>query len=329
MSFVVLGANEIERLLPMRECIDVMARAFVDLERGAVVQPLRTLYIPPGLRGGTMWMPAYRSRPKPMFGTKLLFVLFDNPPRGLDSHQGQVILADGETGQLRALLDASAITAIRTAAVSALATRLLAREDARVLAIVGTGVQAKKHLESIPLVRPIVRVLVAGRTLEHARRFVSEVAKDVPFPIEAAENAESAVRAADVVVTATSSPNPVIAREWLRPGTHVNAVGASRPIHRELDTRTLADALLFTDRRESLEAEAGDYLDAVAEGSIEGPHVAGELGELLIGTREGRTSPGQLTVFRSLGLAVEDLAAAEHVLAKARETGAGIQVDAS
>jgi ornithine cyclodeaminase/alanine dehydrogenase-like protein (mu-crystallin family) len=327
MSFVVLGAKDVERLLPIRECIDLMADALVDLERGALSQPLRTLYVPPGLKGGTMWMPAYRSSPKPMFGTKLLFVLLDNPARGLDSHQGQVILADGETGQLRALLDASAVTAIRTAAVSALATRLLARKDARILTIVGTGVQARTHLESIPLVRSISNVLIAGRTAEHARQFVAGTAKDAACSIEAAGSTEAAVRAADIVVTVTSSPAPVIAREWLRAGTHVNAVGASRPIHREIDTRTVADALLFTDRRESLVAEAGDYREALLERAIDGPECAGELGELLIGTRPGRTSDAQLTVFRSLGLAVEDLAAAEHVLAKALETGAGITVD--
>ena len=327
MSFVVLGARDVERLLPMRECIDIMASALVDLERGAVSQPLRTLYVPPGVRGGTMWMPAYRSSPKPMFGTKLLFVLQDNPARGLDSHQGQVMLADGETGQLRALLDAAAVTAIRTAAVSALATRLLAINDARVLAIVGTGVQARRHLESIPLVRSISRVLIAGHTAEHARRFVADTPGDAACSLEAADSVEAAVRAADIVVTATSSPTPVIAREWLRAGTHVNAVGASRPIHREIDTRTVADALLFTDRRESLEAEAGDYLHAVEEGLIPGHGHAGELGELLTGKRQGRASDDQLTLFRSLGLGVEDLAAAEHVLAKALDAGVGITVD--
>src|SRR5512138_2269776 len=146
VSIPVLSAEEIERLLPMGDCIAVMEQAFADLHRGFLHHPLRTFWAPPGVNGGTMWMAAYRSSPKPMFGTKLLFVINDNPLRGLDSHQGQVILADGETGELRALLDASAVTAIRTAAVSALATRLLAREDAAVLAIVGTGVQARKHL---------------------------------------------------------------------------------------------------------------------------------------------------------------------------------------
>lgn len=326
MPFVALNAHEIERLLPMAACIDVTARALVDLENGRLSQPLRSFFIPPSAQGVMAWMPAHRSGPQAVFGVKLLCVMPGNPARGLDSHQGQVLLADGETGQLRAVLDASAVTAIRTAAVSALATRLLARTNARVLAIVGTGVQARKHLESIPLVRPIERVRIAGRTRERAQAFVSEVARHFAFLIEPAENAEAAVRDADIVVTATSSATPVLARQWLAPGIHLNAIGASRPTDCELDVETIVDALLFTDRRESLEHEAGEYRLAVEQGRITHSHVRGELGELLTGKHEGRTSDEQLTLFRSLGLAVEDLAAAEYVLAKATETGSGTVV---
>ena len=327
MPFVTLSAREIERLLPMGACIDVMERALVDLERGELRQPLRSVFVPPGAKGAMAWMPAHRAGPQAVFGMKVLCVMPGNPTRGLDSHQGQVLLADGETGQLRAVLDASAVTAIRTAAVSALATRLLARTNARVLAIVGTGVQARKHLESIPLVRPIARVRVAGRTPERAYTFASEAATHFAFPIEAAKNARAAVRDADIVVTATSSATPVLAREWLAPGAHVNAIGASRPTDHELDLETITDAWLFTDRRESLEHEAGEYRLAVETGRITDSHVRGELGELLTGKRQGRTSDDQLTLFRSLGLAAEDLAAAEYVLAKATETGSGIPVD--
>ena len=300
----------------MRECIAEMEQAFGDLQRGLLSHPLRTVWVPPVVNGATVWMPAYRSAPKPMFGTKLLFVLNDNPSRGLDSHQGQVILADGETGQIRALLDASAVTGIRTAAVSALATRLLAREDASILAIVGTGIQARKHLESIPLVRTFSRALIAGRTRDHAQRFVDEVAAGAACPVAAAESVEDAVRAADVVVTVTDSPTPVMSREWLRPGTHVNAVGASRPWALEIDPKIYADAVVFCDRRESLCAEAGDYLRAVADRLIAGPEQIGELGELIVGRRNGRASTDQITMFRSLGLAIEDLAAAEHIVSK-------------
>ena len=316
VSIPVLSAEHVERLLPMGDCIAVMEQAFADVQRGVLHHPLRTFWAPPGVNGGTMWMAAYRSSPKPMFGTKLLFVLNDNPSRGLDSHQGQVILADGDSGQLRALLDASAVTAIRTAAVSALATRLLAREDAGVLAIVGTGVQARRHLESIPLVRRIRRALVAGRTRDQAQRFVTQMNRTVSVELSAADSTEAAVRASDIVVTVTDSPTPVVDRKWLRPGTHVNAVGASRPAAWEIDPHIYADAVAFCDRRESLQAEAGDYVQAVANGFIPGVDAVGELGELVAGQRKGRTSPDQITLFRSLGLAVEDLAAAEFVVGK-------------
>ena len=300
----------------MRDCIDVMEQAFADLEHGRLTQPLRTFWAPHAVKGATVWMPAYRSAPKPMFGTKLLFVLQDNPSRGLDSHQGQVILADGATGELRALLDASAVTAIRTAAVSALATSLLARPDAGVLAIIGTGVQARRHLESIPLIRPVTRILVAGSSVDRARSFVDTVASSAPCPVVGAENAETAVRAADIVVTVTDSPTPVIQRQWLRPGTHVNAVGASRPTQWEIDPQIYRDAVSFCDRRESLCAEAGDYRRALGDGVIAGAEQIGELGELVTRKRQGRVSPDQITLFRSLGLAIEDLAAAEFAIAR-------------
>jgi ornithine cyclodeaminase len=204
---------------------------------------------------------------------------------------------------------------------------LLAREDARTLAIVGTGVQARTHLEAIPLVRPIQHVRVAGRTPERARAFVDELAGGVPFQLEACQSVEEAVRGADVVVTATTSRDPVLVRGWLEPGVHVNAVGASQPTSRELDTQTVADAALFTDRRESLENEAAEYRLALEEGLIEAAHVRAELGELLTGTSTGRTSEDEITLFRSLGLAVFDVAAAAHVFAKAESSGAGLTVD--
>jgi ornithine cyclodeaminase/alanine dehydrogenase-like protein (mu-crystallin family) len=273
------------------------------------------------------WMPAHRSGPAAVYGMKVLCVIPGNPARGLDGHQGQVLLADGVTGQLRALLDAAPVTAVRTAAVSALATRLLARADASTLAIVGTGVQALRHLESIPLVRPIERVRIAGRTPERAAEFVEGLTGRFPFIVEARASAEAAVRGADVVVTATSSHEPVLAREWLERGAHVNAVGASQPTHRELETTVVADALLFTDRRESLENEAADYRLALAEGRIDPTHLRGELGELVVGKAVGRTSDDELTLFRSLGLAAFDVAAAEHVVAKATAAGVGTLVE--
>jgi ornithine cyclodeaminase/alanine dehydrogenase-like protein (mu-crystallin family) len=327
MSFLVLKEHEIVQLLPMAECIEVMADALAALDGGEMTQPLRSVFVPPAANGLMAWMPAHHGGAAPVFGMKVLCLVPSNPSRGLDAHQGLVLVSDGETGQLRALLDASPITAIRTAAVSALATRLLARTNSSTLAIVGTGVQALGHLESIPLVRPIESVRIAGRTPERAQEFVATLAGKYPFPIEASSSTEAAVRGADIVVTATNTREPLLKREWLSPGTHVNAVGASQRTHQELDTQTVADSALFTDRRESLENEAAEYRLALEESLIAPTHLRGELGELVTGKIAGRSSDGELTLFRSLGLAAFDVAAAEHVLANARRDGAGLTVD--
>jgi ornithine cyclodeaminase len=270
-------------------------------------------------------MPAHRAGAEPAFGLKAVCVMPGNPARGLDAHQGVVLLSDGETGEVRAVVNASAITAIRTAAVSAVATRLLAREDASELAILGAGVQARSHLKAMAVVRTFEKARIWSRTAEHAQALAGET--DAPFPVEAAASAEDAVRGADVVCTTTTSREPILRRAWLRVGAHVNAVGSSIPTTRELDTETVAAAALFVDRRESTLNEAGDFLFAQREGAIGPGHIRAELGELLAGTAAGRTSADELTVFKSLGLAVEDLAAAEHLYRRAQDTGAGTEVD--
>jgi ornithine cyclodeaminase len=266
-------------------------------------------------------MPAHHSAPQPAYGLKAVCIFPGNPARGLDAHQGGVLLFDGETGQLRALIDGSAVTSIRTAAVSAVATRALARPDSRVLAIVGSGVQARPHLEAMAKVLPFEQARVWSRTPEHVQAFAAEAA--MPFPVEAAESAEAAVRGADVVVTVTSAREPVVERGWLSPGVHVNAVGSSIPTARELDSATIAAAALFVDRRESTMNESGEYLRAVEEEGIGPDHIRAELGEVLVGSHEGRRSDEELTVFVSLGLAVEDLAVAEYLDRRARSEGAG------
>ena len=286
--------------------------------------PLRTAIPFEGAAGFMAVMPAWRGGADPVFSLKSLCIMPGNPARGLDSHQGTVTLFDGSTGQPRAILDASAVTAVRTAAVSAVATRVLARDDARVLAILGAGVQGRAHLRALPAVREFDEVRVFSPSGEHARA----VAALGDGRVAVATSAEEAVRGADVVVLATSSPSPVISREWLTPGAHVNAVGASVPSARELDVETVAACALFCDSRESLRHEAGEYRLAVEQGAIAGEnHVRGELGEVLAGMADGRSSADELTVFRSLGLAVEDLAAAERAVARARELGIGTEVE--
>jgi ornithine cyclodeaminase len=322
MSVLVLNQHEVEELLNMEGCIEAMTEALASLARGELYQPLRSIFFPPGERSGMGLMPSHRSGQEAAYALKTICLFPDNPTRGLDAHQGTVTLFSGETGEVRALMNASAITAIRTAAVSGVATRLLAREDARELAILGAGVQARAHIEAMRAVRPFGRVRIASRTFAHARSIADETGA------EAVESAEEAVRGADVVVTATNSSQPVLQHAWLAPGTHVNAVGSSIATARELDSATIAACSLFVDRRESTVNEAGDYLVPLREGAIPGPdHIKAEIGEILTGAHPGRTSPAELTVFKSLGLAVEDLFAAEYVVRRALETGRGTTLE--
>lgn len=287
----------------MEECIAVMEDALAALARGEVFNPLRQAVRAPGAPGLLGLMPAWRGGETPYYGLKEVCVFPENPKRGLDTHVGAVILHSGETGEPLAFMNASAITAIRTAAVSAVATKLLAREDARVLAILGTGVQARAHRRSIPLVRPVSEVRMCGR----------------------GDDAEAAVRGADIIVTATNSREPILKREWLSPGVHINAVGSSIAAARELDSETVAAASLFVDRRESTLNESGDFLFAKRDGLIDDTHIRGELGELLTGGK-GRKSEDEITLFKSLGLAVEDLASAAFLFEKARRQGRGTWV---
>lgn len=280
--------------------------------------PLRSVMVPPDAPGLMGLMPAWSAEAG--FALKAICVMPGNPARGLDAHQGTVTLFDGETGMPTAILDASAVTEIRTAAVTAVATRELARADAAVLAVLGAGVQARSHIEALSLVRPFREIRVFAPTRAHAAALAGG-------RVVVAGSAEEAVRGADVVVCATSSREPVLSRAWLAPGVHVNAVGASTPAARELDTATVADAALFADSRESVEHEAGEFQRAMLEKAVSGiHHVRAELGEVLAGMAPGRIADEELTVFRSLGLGVEDLAAARHAVASARRLRLGVQV---
>ena len=302
----------------MEGCIAAMERAFRSLAVGELHQPLRFVVRPPERLDFVGLMPSHRAGARPLYSLKTVCVVPDNPKRGLDPHQGTVTLYDGETGETRAVLNATPITAIRTAACSVVATRALARPDARVLAVLGAGHQAKAHLEAF---RDLAEIRIASQTREHAERLAAEASN-----ARASGSAEEAVREADVVVTVTNSAEPVLRREWLKPGAHVNAVGACLPTTRELDTATVAESVFVVDRRESAENEAGDYLIPLRARAIGDGHIHAELGEVLAGMRPGRTSDEQITVFESLGLAVEDLFAAEYVVARARETGRGTEV---
>ena len=326
MDVLVLNAEEVTRLLPMPECIKVMRDALAALARGEALVPLRTVMRVPGASGFLGLMPGYIAPARGeggALGMKAVSVFPGNAKRGIDTHQGAVLLFEADTGRLCALMDGAAITAIRTAAVSGVATDVLARADADELAILGAGVQARTHTEAIAAVRPIRRVRIWSRNAEHAAALASELRPRFQFPIEVAASPEAAVRAADIVATVTASAEPILERSWLKEGVHINAVGSSIPTSREIDTATMAAARLFVDRRESALAEAGDLLIAAREGAVTNDHIVAELGDVIIGKEPGRRSPGEVTLFESLGLAVEDVASAAHLARRARETGAG------
>ena len=326
MKVLVLSSNQIKQLLPIVDCIELMADALSALARDEVHQPLRTIIRPPNARGLLGLMPAYRSGERGAFGLKAICVFPENPLQGKDAHQGAVTLFSRETGELLALMNASEITAIRTAAVSAVATRLLAREDAHELAIIGAGVQARSHLTALASVRAIKRARVCARNFDHAQQLAEEVQLNFSFPIEPVRSNEEAVREADIIVTATSSLEPVIDNPWISSGAHINAIGTHSPNSREIDSATMAAARIFADRRESVLNESGDYLLAAKEGIVRPESIVGEIGELLLGKVSGRTSKSEITLFKSLGLAIEDVVTADYLYRKALAENLGTWV---
>jgi ornithine cyclodeaminase/alanine dehydrogenase-like protein (mu-crystallin family) len=326
MQVLIVNQREVHELLPMDECIEVMADALAALARGDALLPVRSSMALPDAAGFLLTMPALLTRQHAL-GLKVLTVFPGNGGTPFAAHQGVVLLFEPEHGNLRAILDAGEITAIRTAAVSGLATRLLAREDAVELAILGSGAQAHAHLQAMGLVRPLHRVRVWSRNPAHARVFAEREAVGRPFPIETAATADEAVLDAGIICTVTSSTEPVLRGASVAAGTHINAVGASRPNARELDTTAVSAARLFVDQREAALREAGDFLIPRQEGAIGDEHIRGELGELVLNPALGRQSAGEITLFKSLGLAVEDTAAAQYVYSRALQRGAGTLVE--
>jgi ornithine cyclodeaminase len=322
MTVLVLGENDVRATLDMPRCIDAMEGVLAALARGEVSMPLRSIVsIPDEAVLGFGLMPAHRGGAEPVISLKEVVVVPGNPARGLDPHQGAVLLHDGTTGQLVAVLNASPITEIRTAAVSAVATKLLARPGSRQVAILGAGVQGRSHAVAMREALPEAELRVWSRDPVHAEALALEA-----HGLACATVAE-ALAGADVVCTCTASPEPIVALDDLAPGAHLNAVGSSGPWARELEADVVAAASLFVDRRESALNESGDYLGAVAERGIGPDHILAELGELLVGAHPGRRSDGEVTVFKSLGLAVEDLAAAALCVGVARERGIGAEVE--
>jgi ornithine cyclodeaminase len=320
----VLIVNEpgVYELLTMSACIPLMHDALSSLSKGDVVMPLRSLVRMPDGSGLLGLMPGYLGNPQ-SFGLKVVSVMPGNHGTPYDSHQGVVMLFGIAHGEPLAILDATAITAIRTAAASAAATRALARADAGDLALIGSGTQARTHLEAMQCVRPLRRVRVWSRNRANAERFAREEGAHRGVTIEVCASAAGAVKGADLVCTTTSARTPVLEGAWLAPGAHINAAGACFKETRELGTEAVRRARLFTDCRESCVNEAGDFLLPRAEGAIGDAHLLGEVGDVFLGRLEGRRTPEDITIYESLGIAIEDLASAHWIHRRALETGKG------
>lgn len=326
VATLVLTQAEIRALLSMSVCIDLVADVLTTLARGDAQNPLRSIVRLDGGDSLLALMPAALTSP-PALGVKVIAVVPGNHGTELDSHQGIVALFDAVNGATRALLDATEITAIRTAAASGAATRVLAREDAGDLALLGSGTQARTHLEAMCCAREIRRVRVFSPKREERERFAARESEKHRVRVEVVDSARAAVEGADLVCTTTSSREPVLLGNWLAPGAHINAVGACFPTARELDTRAVRLARVFVDRRESALHEAGDLLIPMQAGEISAEHIAGELGDVLAGHIVGRRSSDEITLFKSLGIAVEDLATAHWLDREARQRGIGTLVD--
>jgi ornithine cyclodeaminase len=324
----VLRGAEVRQLLPMAECIDLMHRTMIAVSERRVVLPLRSIMVMPGDRGMLGNMPGYLAEPE-CFGVKLVSLIPRNKPPQYSSHLGLVLLFEAAHGCPVALVDAAEITAIRTAAASALATRLLARPQACDLALLGAGEQARSHLEAMLAVRSIRRIRVWARDAGKAAAFARTEGARHAISIETAPSVREAVAGADIVCTLTKAREPILLGEQLEPGVHLNVVGSSVAAAAEIDTSAVVKSRFFVDCRDSTVNEGGEYLRALRAGAITPEHILGEIGEVANGTKTGRRAPSDITLYKSLGIAPQDLASAHHVLEKARAAGVGQAIDFS
>jgi ornithine cyclodeaminase len=325
MEVLVVNKEEVDEILTMDKCVRIMSDTFEAHAGGKSLQPLRSAMKLPSRKGLLGMMPGYTGNHHVM-GIKAISVFPENYKAGLSSHQGIILLFESENGKLLAIVDGEAITATRTAAVSAIATRALARKDASKLAILGAGVQGRAHLQSIPLVRGVKEVRVWDIDFARAEQLAKTESKSPGVSIAAVDTARDAVETADIICTVTPAQEPILEAEWVRSGAHINAVGACTPDARELDSALVARSRLFADNRESLFNESADFLIPLREGLYGEEHLQGELGDLLAGKRQGRESSRDITLFKSLGLAIEDVSAGFFVYQEAKKRNLGTSV---
>ena len=325
MSLIIINAEEVRKLLPMGECIDAMEPAMIAATTGTISMPPR-LAAPLIDESGILGLMPGSSTELPGFGAKVISMCPGNPAKGIPTIQGFVALFDHATGAPVAIIDGAEITAIRTAAASGLATKRLAREDARTCGIFGNGVQAATHIDAMRAVRPVDEILVWGRNPDKVKNFAQEQAKRTDMNIRATDDPSKA-GACDMVCTVTGSPEPILKGEWVRPGAHVNLVGAHASGMREADTDLIVKSAIYVDLMESMRNEGSDILIPINEGAIDEEHIIGELGQLLTGKIAGRQNAEQVTLYKSYGISAQDLFAAKHIHAKAQATDEAVTVD--
>jgi ornithine cyclodeaminase len=324
-EFLVIGATDVVRILTMERCIEAIDRVMRRVSLGKTQLPLRNVLTLPGSQNLFAAMPGCIDTPIAL-GAKLVTVFPHNAQKGLSSHNGVVVLLDAETGLIAAVIDASAVTAIRTAAATAVATRALARPDSTTLALLGAGEQAVTHLEAMAKILPLTGVRVWARSPGKARAFADREGAKYGLTVEVSDTAQQAVKGADVVCAVTSSKEPILHGEWLAAGSHVNLVGASVASAREADDEVVRRGRFYVDYRPSAQAQAGEWRHALEAGVVTESHLLGEIGEVLENRLPGRQSAQDITVYKSLGIAAQDLAAAEVILERGRRESLGLRV---
>lgn len=323
---LVLSEREVRRLLDIEELIQALEQAHVQYSTGRAVMPVRLVVPLPEIKGRITSMPAYLSEGNAL-GMKAVTYFQENPKQGLPAILATITLYSPETGKIQALMDGSYITAIRTACASAVATKILANSETPVMGILGAGVQARAHIRALCKVKRVTKIKVYSPSGRSAPRLKEELEAEVGVQIETVDTPEKAVREVDLLVTATTAKEPILRAEWLKPGVHINSVGSHRPDLREIDAATLKRAKVVVDSREAIMAECGDILLAIKEGAITENHIHAEIGEILAGKKVARTSGEEITLYKSVGIAIQDLAAAQLVYQRALDQKAGVRVE--
>ncbi|MBU1699501.1 MAG: ornithine cyclodeaminase family protein [Candidatus Eisenbacteria bacterium] len=325
---LLISRKDVEKVLTMKDCIIAVEKAFAELANGRTIMPQRAVIPISDHKGVFLGMPAYIGGEMNALGIKIVTVYPENPKKyNIPTIFGTLSLCDPATGRTIAIMDAGYLTAVRTGAASGVATKFLAREDSKIAVIFGAGVQAQKQLEAVHMLRPLEKVYVLDLVTKARDKFAHDMSETFGIEMIPTDDAEMAVKDSDIIITASSSPNPVFDGNWMKPGTHINNIGSHSPTARELDTTTVKRSKFVADLKEANLAEAGDILIPIKEGAVTQDHIYASLGEIVTGRKAGRENPKEITLFKSCGLAIQDISTALSIYTAAREKGIGTEVE--